>query len=229
MKPLLLDLYCGGGGAAMGYHRAGFDVIGVDLAPQPFYPFTFWQLDAVDYLRRLTTGDVQYMLPTFAAIHASPPCQHHTALAKGNNANAGDHPELIEPTRELLRATGLPYVIENAVTAPLHDPIILCGDMFGLNVIRHRKFESNVPLVAPVHKPHRGRVGGWRHGVRYDGPYVAVYGNGGGKGSLEEWQAGMGIDWIHTKKCLKEAIPPAYTEYVGGQVLAAVNERNRCA
>lgn len=222
-KPLLLDLYCGGGGAAMGYHQAGFSVIGVDINPQPFYPFQFIQEDALEYLR----GHGSWAAT--AAIHASPPCQHHTALAKGNNANAGDHPELIGPTRELLRATGLPYVIENAVTSPLIDPIILCGDMFGLNVIRHRKFESNVALVAPAHKPHRGRVTGWRHGVRYDGPYVAVYGNGGGKGSLAEWQAGMGIDWIHTKKCLKEAIPPAYTEFIGGQVLAAVNERNRCA
>lgn len=222
-RPLLLDLFCGGGGAAVGYHRAGFDVIGVDNKPQPDYPFEFHQTDALEFLDRF------WGAKPFDAIHASPPCQHHTALAKGNNANQHAHPELISPTRELLKATGLPYVIENALTAPLIAPIVLCGDMFGLNVIRHRKFESNLLLWAPEHQPHRGRVMGWRHGVRYEGVYVAMYGNGGGKGSLAEWQAASGIDWITTKKCLKEAIPPAYTEFVGGQLMDAVKGAHRAA
>ncbi|HJT92946.1 MAG TPA: DNA methylase [Mycobacterium sp.] len=218
MKPLLLDLFCGAGGAAVGYHRAGFDVVGVDIAPQPHYPFRFLQADALDALRYLWHLDT----PLPQAIHASPPCQRHSAPNKGTNRAVvdGKHPDLIGPTRELLNATRLPYVIENVLTAPLRNPVRLCGEMFGLNVIRHRLFETNWPLTVPPHPKHRGRVTGWRHGVRYDGPYVAVYGTGGGKGSLEEWQAGMGIDWMPSKREIAEAIPPAYTEHIGGQLMA---------
>jgi DNA (cytosine-5)-methyltransferase 1 len=156
------------------------------------------------------------------AIHASPPCQHYTALAKGNNANVDQYPDLIPPTRELLEATGLPYVIENVPTAPLVDPITLCGEMFGLGVIRHRKFESNMSLAAPAHVPHRGRVAGWRHGQKFDGPYFAVYGDGGGKGSVAEWQTAMGIDWADVRLEIAEAIPPAYTEHIGAQLIQAL-------
>lgn len=226
-RPLLLDLFCGAGGAAMGYHRAGFDVIGVDIRPQPNYPFTFLQGDALDVLEN---GEWNMpwrpgrQLSEVVAVHASPPCQHHSALAKGNNGNQHAHPELIAPTRDLLVRSGLPYVIENVLTAPLHNPVRLCGEMFGLAVIRHRLFETNWMLTVPPHPKHRGRVTGWRHGVRYDGPYVAVYGNGGGKGSLEEWQAGMGIDWMPSKAEIAESIPPAYTEFIGAQLLATVKE-----
>lgn len=157
-RPLLLDLFCGAGGAAMGYHRAGFDVIGVDLNPQPRYPFEFHQCDALEWL--------SYEQNEFDAIHASPPCQRYTALAKGNNANVDDYPDLIAPTRELLQETGLPYVIENVPSAPLRYPITLCGEMFGLSVIRHRLFESNLPLLMCPHRPHRGRVAGYRHGQK---------------------------------------------------------------
>jgi hypothetical protein len=209
-----LDLFCGAGGAAAGYHRAGFEVIGVDINPQPNYPFEFIQREALDYLLEHGAG--------FDAIHASPPCQHYTTLAKGNNANQDDYPDLIGTTREILIATGAPYVIENVPSAPLRNPIALCGEMFGLDVIRHRLFESNALLMQPEHEPHRGRVSGYRHGQWYDGPYFAVYGNGGGKGSLQQWRDAMDMQWAQTKAEISQAIPPSYTEYVGGQLLQAV-------
>jgi DNA (cytosine-5)-methyltransferase 1 len=216
-RPLLLDLFAGAGGAAMGYHRAGFDVVGVDIEPQPNYPFEFYQADALTFLETMDalTWDAK-------AIHASPPCQHYNALAHGTNNNRHDYPALIEPTRELLRKTGLPYVIECPSKWPLVDPIRLCGESFDLGVIRHRYFESNTELEEPPHRKHRGRVAGMRHGVWYEGPYVAVYGNGGGKGSLAQWQQAMGIDWIDTKKSMAEAIPPSYTEWIGRQLFTHV-------
>lgn len=214
MRPKLLDLFCCAGGAAMGYHRAGFDVVGVDIEPQPNYPFDFHQADAVEFCRANAAD--------FDAIHASPPCQAHTTLAKGNNGNVGDYPDLIDATRAELIDSGLPYIIENVPSAPLIDPITLCGEMFSLGVIRHRIFESNFPMPQPVHIKHRGRVAGWRHGKRFDGPYVAVYGEGGGKGSMDEWKTAMGIDWMQTRRELAESIPPAYTEYVGSKLIEHV-------
>lgn len=203
----------------MGYHRAGFDVVGLDVAPQPHYPFRFVQMDAIDYLKRWRFAPGSSVVD---AIHASPPCQHYTTLAKGNNNNRKDHPDLIPTTRELLRRAGRPYVIENVVSAPLESPLFLCGEMFGLDVIRHRLFESNVLLMQPHHPRHRGLVRGYRHGKHYDGPYFPIYGTGGDKGSLAEWQQAMGIDWMPTKPEIAEAIPPAYTEYIGAQLLQAI-------
>jgi len=211
MKPLLLDLFCGAGGAAVGYHRAGFDVVGVDINPQPDYPFEFHQADAIDYL----LGH----FARYAAVHASPPCQAHTTLAKGTNNNTGDYPDLIAITRGVLSMIARPYVIENVPSSPLLYPITLCGEMFGLDVIRHRDFESNRLLLQPSHPRHRGRVAGWRHGVKVDGPYLAVYGSGGDKGTIATRQAAMGCEWITSYAALGEAIPPAYTEYVGAQLL----------
>lgn len=217
--PLLLDLFSGAGGAAEGYYRAGFDVIGVDIVDQPNYPFEM--LDVWDALETLTDY-ADWIDEHVAAIHASPPCQHYTTLAKGNNNNRGDHPDLIPATRELLKATGLPYVLENVPSAPLLNPITLCGEMFGLGVIRHRLFESNVLLMQPEHVPHRGKVAGWRHGQKFDGPYCAVYGDGGGKGSLDEWREAMGTPWMQTRHEIAESIPPAYTAFVGQQLLQAL-------
>lgn len=214
-RPLLLDLFCGAGGSAVGYHRAGFDVVGIDINPQPNYPFRFIKADALLFLQ--FGAGLQGIYPD--AVHASPPCQHHTTLAKGNNGNQDAYPDLIGRTRELLQETGLPYVIENVPSAPLVDPIMLCGEMFGLGVIRHRLFESNMDLVQPKHVPHRGRVAGWRHGVKFDGPYVAVYGDGGGKGTVAQWQQAMGIDWTDVRKEIAEAIPPLYTSYLGEQLI----------
>jgi DNA (cytosine-5)-methyltransferase 1 len=214
-----LDLFAGAGGASHGYWLAGFDVIGVDIEYQAEYPYNFQWGDA------LTTGReiLSYARENgIVAVHASPPCQHHTTLAKGNNANQHDYPDLIEATREMLIASGLPYIIENVPSAPLIDPITLCGEMFGLDVIRHRNFESNIPLTAPEHIKHRGRVAGMRHGQWFEGPYFAIYGNGGGKGTLRQWQAAMGIEWMSVKKSIAEAIPPVYSEYVGNQLMAHV-------
>jgi hypothetical protein len=213
---LLLDLFCGVGGAAKGYHDAGFEVVGVDINPQPNYPYEFHQMDAIEALERLVLG--RNWPRRFSAVHASPPCQYYTALARGNNANQDDYPALIEPTREWLQESGLPYIIENVPTAPLHDPITLCGGMFGLPLLRHRRFETNWPLTQPLHPRHQGRVAGYRHGQKFEGPYLAVYGTGGGKGRLADWQAGMQMPWAKTKKEIAEAIPPAYTRFVGGQL-----------
>jgi DNA (cytosine-5)-methyltransferase 1 len=141
VKPRLLDLFCGAGGAAMGYHRAGFDVVGVDVNPQPRYPFEFVQADALTY-----------PLEGFDAIHASPPCQPWTRKTPTwgrARVHYPDHPQLIEPTRDRLHASGLPYVIENVVGAPLRAQVMLCGSMFGLRIQKHRLFEGNWPLPFP--------------------------------------------------------------------------------
>jgi hypothetical protein len=222
-RPKLLDLFCGAGGAAMGYHRAGFDVVGIDINPQPDYPFEFYRADAMQILERRAKGmGVWSPSPLFhniAVIHTSPPCQASSALTKGTNRGR-EYVDLIPRTRELLAAIGLPSVIENVQGAKVRRDLTLCGEMFGLDVIRHRYFEvDGFTAEAPTHKPHRGRVRGWRHGVYYDGPYVAVYGDGGGKGSVTEWQAAMGIDWTDDRKAIAEAIPPAYTEHIGRQLI----------
>lgn len=200
----------------MGYRRAGFDVVGVDINPQPRYPFEHHVADALEFLAEHHAE--------FDAVHASPPCQASSALTAGNRRRAGwvdGHVNLIPATRSALDATGLPYIIENVQGADLRRDATLCGEMFGLGVLRHRYFEAGgwVP-VAPAHKPHRGRVAGWRHGVYYDGPYFAVYGLGGGKGTVTQWQQAMGIDWTTDRRELAEAIPPAYTEHLGQQLLA---------
>lgn len=207
----ILDLFCGAGGASMGYNRAGFDVVGVDINPQPRYPFEFVQDDALEFLQRDLSG--------FDAIHASPPCQRWSSLNRGWAQNLEEHDDMIGITRLLLSRTGLPYVIENVPAAPLDNPVTLCGEMFGLDVIRHRKFETNWPLAQRKHVPHRGSVAGWRHGKHYDGPYVAVYGHGGGKGTLEDWSEAMDVWWMETRHEMSQAIPPAYTGYVGSELL----------
>lgn len=228
-RPLLLDLFCGAGGAASGYHRAGFDVVGVDINPQPNYPFTFIQADALEFLNQAinyTGYECARRWPTigmFAAVHASPPCQASCTLIKGNQrATADNHVDLIPRTRELLAEAGLPTVIENVQGAKVRRDLTLCGEMFGLGVIRHRYFECSFAVQQPAHIKHRGRVRGWRHGQYFDGPYVAVYGDGGGKGSVQEWQQAMGIDWTDDRKEIAEAIPPRYAEYVGRQLIRAV-------
>lgn len=214
MKPRLLDLFCCAGGAGTGYSRAGFDVVGVDIVPQPNYPYEFHQGDALEYLAEHGHE--------FDAVHLSPPCQGYTALKA---VHGNEWPMLIEPARELADRIGLPYVLENVQGSPLRRDLTLCGEMFGLGVIRHRYFELGYwAATAPQHKLHRGRVAGWRHGQFYDGPYFAVYGLGGGKGTVEQWQQAMGIDWTTDRHELAEAIPPAYTEFIGQQLLAYITE-----
>ncbi|OEV31543.1 DNA methylase [Streptomyces nanshensis] len=197
----------------MGYHRAGFEVVGVDIAEQPNYPFTFVRADALEYVREHGAA--------FDLIHASWPCQHHTALTKGTNKGR-TYPDLIPAGREAMRSTGRPYVIENVPGSTVRRDVTLCGEMFALAVTRHRYFElEGFTIAPPAHVPHRGRTKGWRHGRYYDGPYFAVYGEGGGKGSVPEWQSAMGIDWTDVRREIAEAIPPAYTHWIGERFLAA--------
>lgn len=222
-RPALLDLFCCAGGAAMGYHRAGFDVTGIDMIDRSArYPFAFRQGDALALLAALIeTGGIS----AYSVVHASPPCQGKCALTVGTNQSqgwGGMHVDLVAPTRELLDASGLPYVIEQPDgKADVRKDISLCGEMFGLGVLRHRNFElGGWTAERPKHIRHRGYVRGWRHGEYRDGPYVAAYGNGGGKGTVAEMQAAMGIDWTDVREELTEAIPPAYSEWLGRAFLA---------
>ncbi|MFD9617828.1 DNA methylase [Streptomyces virginiae] len=221
-RPLLLDLFCCAGGAGKGYERAGFAVTGVDIRPRPNYPFTFIQDDALTVLAELiASGEIR----RYTAAHASPPCQHGCALTIGTNKSRGwgrTHVQLIPELRTLLDATGLPYVIEQPNgKAPVRKDVYLCGEMFGLGVLRHRNFElGGWSTAQPQHLKHRGRVRGWRHGKYHDGPYVAAYGKGGGKATVAEMQQAMGIDWTDVHEELTEAIPPAYSEWLGRAFLA---------
>jgi len=209
----LLDLFCGAGGAAMGYYRAGFEVVGVDIEPQPDYPFTFVQDDALGYA--LAYGAY------FDLVHASPPCQAFSitgnlARAQGKQASTVD---LLTPIREKLQESGKPYVIENVKGAPLVDPITLCGSTFGLGVRRHRLFESNLDLVphGPCRHKEQGRPIGVYHTLNDDIPQ-----GGRTARTLEEGQEAMGIDWMPWKN-LKEAIPPAYALWIGRQAMALLS------
>ena len=208
MKPRLLDLFCGAGGAAMGYYRAGFEVVGVDIKPQPHYPFEFHQSDALTY-----------PLEGFDAYHASPPCQRYSNGAKQMKTSL-QHPDLIEPIRNRLQDIKKPYVIENiyASKAELKETAMLCGTMFNLGVFRHRLFNANFLILVPPHSKHSGRIG--------DGKYHIVTGHAGGSsnrdgyknGNTQQWRDAMGIDWMNGNE-LAEAIPPAYTEFIGKYLL----------
>ncbi|WP_369247204.1 DNA methylase [Streptomyces sp. R41] len=221
-RPRVLDVFSCAGGAGSGYQRAGFDVDGCDIADRPNYPFPYHRGDALAYLAHLiATGEIR----RYTLVHASPPCQDKCTLTVGTNQSqgwGGDHVDLVAPTRALLERTDLPYVIEQPNgRAKIRKDLTLCGEMFGLGVIRHRNFELGAWTTArPAHVPHRGRVRGYRHGQFYNGPYVAAYGNGGGKPSVQELQAAMGITWTDVREELTEAIPPAYTEFIGRAFLA---------
>jgi DNA (cytosine-5)-methyltransferase 1 len=208
VKPRLLDLFCGAGGASMGYHRAGFEVTGVDLAPQPRYPFHFIQADA------LTVS-----LDGYDAVAASPPCQAYTDL---RHRTRGEYQDLIAETRRLLQATGLPYVIENVVGAPLTRSVVLCGSSFGLGangrqLRRHRIFECSFPILAPP--------------CQHCGQPVGVYGTGGGgqmtrgykAAGVAEAREALGTPWMTLAECA-QAIPPAFTEHVGFYLLSAIRQ-----
>lgn len=207
----LLDLCCGGGGAAMGYHQAGFDVVGVDIEPQPDYPFEFHQADGLTYL----TEHWQ----KFDVVHASPPCKASTTLTKGTWGNSTGHIDLVGQYRRVLSQLPIPTVVENVKSAQLRPDLTLCGTMFGLKLLRHRLFETNVAVEQPPHPAHQGRVNGWRHGINVKGSYLPVYGNGGHRGSLADWKTAMEIDWMTRRVTLAAAIPPAYTRYIGGQLV----------
>jgi DNA (cytosine-5)-methyltransferase 1 len=208
MIPLrLLDLFSGAGGAAMGYAQAGFVVTGVDIEQQPNYPFRFIQADALAVLEHC---------PNFDVIHASPPCERYSAMTTCRPGLAEQYPDLIGPVREALQELGVPYIIENVPQAPLQNPVTLCGASFGLALYRHRLFESNIPLSAPAHRSHAIRTspaGRWRPGT-----IISVTGHCAPIGIAK---SAMGIKWMNRGE-LVEAIPPAYTRYLGQQIRSAL-------
>ena len=185
----------------MGYYRAGFEVVGVDIKPQPHYPFEFHQADALTY-----------PLEGFDAYHASPPCQKFSRM-QNIHKNRNIHPDLIEPTRKRLEKINKPYVIENVVGAPLRVDLLLCGTMFGLRVPKHRVFESNIPILPFTMMCNHEKV--------YD-PY---HGGEAARGEKEKYSAVMEIDWFMTRPEVREAIPPAYTEYIGKYLIQELNQR----
>jgi DNA (cytosine-5)-methyltransferase 1 len=220
----LLDLFCGAGGCSVGYNRAGFDVTGVDIDPHPDYPYEFIHADAMEVLDQIVRGE----WGGFDVIHASPPCPAYSAIT----SNKHEHPDLVGQVRDALREWGGTYVIENVPGAPLIEPLVLCGEAFGLGATcrdgvyrplrRHRLFESNVFLMGP----------GCACSNRQP---IGVYGSGGGgvmlraggshvtyKGYPEEYGVALGIDWMGRRDDLANAIPPAYTEYIGRQVEPAL-------
>ena len=207
----LLDLFCGAGGAAMGYHRAGFEVVGVDIAPQPRYPFEFHQADAMTF-----------SLEGFDVIHASPPCQAYSSATP----DATKHPDLVAAVRERLEGNGVIWVIENVPQAPLRFPFVLCGSSFGLHdpaedlwLKRHRLFECPVMIMAPPCscRPRRtAAVTGHLGASTFYRPEKCARNAGSSSAKVM-----MGIDWMTTAE-LVQSIPPAYTEYIGRQLIAAV-------
>ena len=221
MKPRLLDLFCGAGGATVGYARAGFEITGVDCRPMPRFPYRFIQANALEYLAEHGRE--------YDVIHASPPCQRFS-IGSIAGRSRDRHPDLLTPTRTALLANGRPWVIENVPGAPMQPPtIMLCGLMFGLKVFRHRLFESSELLFAPSHPSHRGkRIG--------EGGMCCVAGHGGqssgfGQGwsrrvpadhrTKAAWSRAMGIDWM-TRDELAQAIPPLYTLWIGRQLINAL-------
>lgn len=235
---LLLDLFCGAGGAAKGYANAGFDIVGVDIKDMPRFPYEFHRADALAIMEYLldggeffSTDETPYTLDDFAAIHASPPCQAWSKMCNGIPGLKDKYPQLIEPIRALLIKTGLPYVIENVPGAPLINPVTLCGSQFGLAadwsgrammLRRHRVFESNFPI--PDAGPHDHSL-----------PAMPVYGHGPGatyfrrypdaprKGEARAARLAMRIDWMRRDE-LCESIPPAYTEYIGSALMAHIED-----
>ena len=212
-QPKGLDLFCGAGGCSRGYSDAEFDMTGVDINPQPHYPYRFVQADWAEYLTEHWRK--------YDFIHASPPCQGYSQLAAMHPAKAATYPKLIDPVRQALRATDLPYVIENVETAPLSG-IVLCGSMFDLRIDRgylrrHRRFETSFQIEQPI--------------CAHAGPAVGVYGHGSHSGKHQMCNKAdaaevMQIDWMNRDE-LAQAIPPAYTRYIGGFVLAVLEPSNQ--
>lgn len=233
---LVADLFCCDGAVTVGLRRA-FEaaglrvrIVGVDIADHSAnYPGDeFHQGDAITFAQRYGRS--------FHYWHGSPPCQGSAAPTLGTNKarnllTGRAHPHLIAPARQALRESGRPFTIENVPPAVkregLRPDLRLCGEMFGLGVLQHRVFEVegfNIPQ--PAHRRHRGYVRGWRHGVYRDGPYVAAYGEGGGKATVAEMQAAKGIDWTGDHLALREAIPPAYAQLVGTALIEHLTGRH---
>jgi DNA (cytosine-5)-methyltransferase 1 len=206
----ILDLFCGAGGAAMGLHYAfpEAEIVGVDIKPQPRYPFTFCQMEWADFM---SGWGIDGYGTSFYLIWASPKCQNHSTMTKRWN-RAHLHENQIPAVREVLISTGKPYIIENVPQAPLENPVTLCGSMFGLGVRRHRHFECSFPIIAP----------NCQHELQPE--VVGVYGHAGGTSKRDgltfkgtaSWKEAMGIDWM-TGNELAQAIPPAYSRYIAEQ------------
>lgn len=208
-SPKCLDLFCGAGGASMGLHLAGFDVRGVDIRPQPDYPFNFYQGDALQLPPEL--------LAEFDFIWASPPCQAYSQATAPQRRRGKVYPDLIAATRSLLQRAGKPYVMENVLRAPLRKDFFLCGLMFDLKIIRHRIFEAHhVAIAPPLHPGH--------HTVKLieKRGYGSIVGNGAGVGvcSIPFWQANTGMTWTRKRKSMAECVPVAYSRFIGEQVVA---------
>ena len=214
-RPVLLDLYCGGGGASEGYSRAGFRVVGVDKNPQPNYPYEFIRADAIEKAK-----DWDF-LAQFDAVHASPPCQRYSNASNCRPGLAELYPDLIAETRMHLKNFGLPYIIENVAGARrlLESPTMLCGAMFGKKTYRHRFFETTFalePIGHPAHVVPTSRAGHWKPGT-----YVSVAGNAA---PIKLAKEAMAINWMRRPE-LVEAIPPYFTEWIGRQLLAHLQEK----
>lgn len=237
MKPRLLDLFCCEGGAAVGYERAGFEVVGVDLE-QRFakrYPFEFHAADALGWLDAMLRDPYH-----FDAVHASPPCQHASAGTRAS-ADRSRYPKLIEPVRERLEALGLPYVIENVAGSALRNPLVLCGTEFGLTTVdedgtplemwRHRHFESNVLLHGNggcQHGRYAKQVAGSYGGARRDKREAREIRKGGYVPAKHVQERLLGIHWM-TEHGLHQSVPPSYTEHIGRQLLEAVQAKEAAA
>jgi len=209
-RPRLLDLFCGAGGASVGYARAGWEVWGLDHLPQPHYPYPerFVQADAMR---------PPFEFRDFAAIHASPPCQGYSCMRHLPWLKGRTWPMLIDAVLAMLADYQGLWVIENVIGSPLRG-IRLCGQMYGLNVYRHRLFSSSIPLFAPPHRPHHShRAVGERLNSRHIGCPLIVAGHQHGRAA---YAAAMGIDWM-TRDEMAQAIPPAYTHWIGRQLLDA--------
>jgi len=240
MKPKLLDLFCGAGGTSMGYYRAGFEyIVGVDNKPQPHYPFNFIQWDAIDLIRQLAetgkayTGDnsknnplnstLVWHINDFDVYHASPPCQRFSCMK--TKWNSGSPPDLLTPTLEAFnkwRFEGIPWVVENVVGAPLPTHIQLCGSIFGLGsngyqLRRHRWFQSNILIPTPPCN-HKGKAISIVGGVKINRLKT--------RAPFEWGKEAMGIDWMDWEE-MSEAIPPAYTEYIGKYLMDAIRHRDK--
>lgn len=215
MKLKLLDLFCCAGGAGMGYSRAGFEVVGVDIKPQPRYPFEFHQADALEYLAE------HYQ--EFDVIHASPPCQRYSRITKVTG-KPENHPDLLQPSVDALKKTGKPYIVENVPGAPMENYLMLCGTMFGLQVFRHRLFMCNPQIImSPMSCNHddRSSNGGKNGDQKHpEAKYITVT---SAVSPISKAKKAMGIDWMNRAE-LVEAIPPAYTEWLGRQMIACLTQ-----
>jgi DNA (cytosine-5)-methyltransferase 1 len=230
VRPLLLDLFCGAGGAAMGYNRAGFDVVGVDIAPQPHYPFEFIQMDVFEFLDLDWSAGypANYCAYDFDVIHASPPCQFYSTMSvrhRGMGGIADERIDLLTPTLQMFQGFDVPWVVENVLGAKRAMPnsFTLNGAMFGLGVQRARLFLSSLDLVSPLKNPRvKNPVG--VYGKQPDGRLLWRRKDGTehhAASSLEQAQKAMGMDWADWHGT-KEAIPPAYTEYIGKQLIEVI-------